>query len=205
MLGCIARLSSRVFLGEEICRNESWLAITSEYTIVSFVAAAKLRPFPSFIRPLVNLLDSDCRKAKAALAESRAIISPVIEQRRRLRKEALANGTPAPSFNDAIDWAESECKGRDYDAAVVQLTLSFAAIHTTTDLLTQTLIMLAMHPEFIDPIRQEMASTLAAEGWQKNALFNMKLLDSAIKEAQRLKPGGLCKFLCMIPALRPSF
>ncbi|RSL61415.1 hypothetical protein CEP51_013636 [Fusarium floridanum] len=52
--------------------------------------------------------------------------------------------------------------------------------------------MLAMHSEFIDPIRQEIASTLAAEGWEKNALFNKKLLDSAVKEAQRLKPGGLC-------------
>ncbi|RSL84836.1 hypothetical protein CEP52_016333 [Fusarium oligoseptatum] len=147
---------------------------------------------PTFIWPSVNLLDSDCRKATAALAECRAIISLVIEQRQRLRREALANSDPTPSFNDVIDWAESEYKGHDYGAAVMQLTLSFAAIHTTTDLLTQTLIMLAMHPEFIDPIRQEIASTLAAEGWQKNALFNMKLLDSAIKEAQRLKPGGLC-------------
>ncbi|RMJ09387.1 hypothetical protein CDV36_010983 [Fusarium kuroshium] len=91
---------------------------------------------PTFIRPLVNLLDSDCRKAAAALAESRAIISLVIEQRQRLRREALANGDSAPSFNDVIDWAESECKGHDYDAPVMQLTLSFAAIHTTTDLLT---------------------------------------------------------------------
>ncbi|KAM5345999.1 hypothetical protein ACJ41O_011860 [Fusarium nematophilum] len=191
ILDSVARLSSRVFLGENLCRNEAWLAITSEYTVMVVRAAAKLRLFPSFIRPLVSLLEPDCRKARAALTESRAIINPVIEQRRRLRREALAHGHPAPSFNDAIDWAETECKGRDYDAAVVQLVLSFAAIHTTTDLLSQTLIMLAKHPEFIDRLRQEMVDALTADGWKKNALYNMKLLDSAIKEAQRLKPTNL--------------
>ncbi|KAJ3533613.1 hypothetical protein NM208_g7907 [Fusarium decemcellulare] len=188
ILDCVARLSSRVFLGEELCRNEAWLKISTEYTVISVMAALRLNMLPSFLRPLVYLFSPECKKVSESLAKARAIMAPEIEKRRKLKAEAIANGKPVPTFNDAIDWADSESKGMKYDPATLQLTLSFAAIHTTTDLLTQTITMLAQHPESIDPLRKEMIEVLTTDGWKKNALYNMKLLDSAIKETQRLKP-----------------
>ncbi|PSN67367.1 cytochrome P450 monooxygenase-like protein [Corynespora cassiicola Philippines] len=191
VLDLIARLSSRVFLGDEICRNEEWLKITKEYTLDGFRTAAVMSLVPGPLKRIFSWFSKDCRHLRREVVRARQIITPVIEKRRLLKVQAERNGKDVPTFNDAIDWAEAECGGKPYDAAVLQLTLSVAAIHTTTDLLCQTLLRLADDPSQIQPLREEMITVLKAEGWKKSALYNMKLLDSAIKEAQRLKPLGM--------------
>lgn len=75
-----------------------------------------------------------------------------------------------------------------------KITLSLVAIHTTSDLLQTVLIDLARNPELIQPLRDELARVLPAEGLKKTALYNLKLMDSVIKESQRMKPVLLCKF-----------
>ncbi|EQB54545.1 cytochrome P450 [Colletotrichum gloeosporioides Cg-14] len=151
----------------------------------------KLTFVPRPLRPLLHWFLPDCRLVRQQLAQARALINGVIEQRRAAKREAAAKGEEAPSYNDAIEWAEMECKGQAYDAAVFQLTLSFAAIHTTTDLLAQTMLFLANQPELITPLREEVVQVLKAEGWRKTALYNMKLMDSALKETQRMKPNSM--------------
>ena len=39
----VSQLSSRVFLGEELCRNEDWLQVTVDYTRDSMIASQDLR------------------------------------------------------------------------------------------------------------------------------------------------------------------
>jgi cytochrome P450 len=64
-------------------------------------------------------------------------------------------------------------------------------MHTTTDLLTQCILELAHHPEIIAPLLEEISRVLKTEGWKKLALYNMKLLDSVIKESLRMQtPHG---------------
>lgn len=111
------------------------------------------------------------------------------------RAAALTAGEKIPEFDDAIDWADREAaaRGVGYDPAIMQLMLAVAAIHTTTDLVTQFIIDLALNPEFVAPIRQEIVHVLRTTGMKKSALHDMKLLDSALKESQRHKPPGLGK------------
>lgn len=80
-------------------------------------------------------------------------------------------------------------------------------MHTTTELLTGVLLDLAQNEEFIKELRDEIVAVLAKanepaaspsgtidgavekEGkttWKKTTLYQMKLLDSALKESQRL-------------------
>lgn len=84
------------------------------------------------------------------------------------------------------------------------------AIHTTTELLTGTLLDLAQNNDFIDSLRREMIPVLKeqntvgngdAEGagktsWKKNSLYKLKLLDSALKESQRLHTRDIGEFTC---------
>lgn len=86
---------------------------------------------------------------------------------------------------------EREAKGREYDPTIAQLTLSFAAIHTTTELVTQVMTDVSANPEILDELRQEMVQVLRDNGWKKTSLYNMKLLDSVIKESLRIKPTGI--------------
>ncbi|KAK3326799.1 putative cytochrome P450 monooxygenase [Apodospora peruviana] len=186
LLRLVARISSRVFLGEELCRNEEWLKVTREYTVDSFKAAEYLRFFPTWTRPFVHWFLPSCRVARGHVATARRVIAPVLQKRREQK-----NSNEKVEFDDAMEWFEKEAKGQEYDPAISQLVLSMAAIHTTTDLVSQVLTDLCKHPEIVEPLRKEIVACLEDGGWKKTSLYNMKLLDSVIKETQRVKPVSM--------------
>lgn len=192
MLQLIARVSSRVFLGDLLCRNEEWLRITRDYTTSSFIAAEELRLWPAPLRPVVHWFLPKCSELRALVRNAREVILPVLEERRR-QKMMLSQTESEKSkiFDDAIEWFETVADGRPYDPVGAQLILSTAAIHTTTDLTCQTMTQITLHPEIIAPLRKEIVDVLQEHGWKKTALFEMKLLDSVIKESQRLKPSSV--------------
>lgn len=70
----------------------------------------------------------------------------------------------------------------------MQLGLSIAAIHNTTDLLAQVVNDLSTDPDMVERLRQEAVEVIGQDGWSKSTLYRLKLLDSVIKESQRLKP-----------------
>lgn len=194
MLDIIARISSRVFLGEELCRDEAWLKITKEYTLNMFLAAAKLRIYPKPLRRFAHWFIPACSQLRAQLEESRRVIFPVIQRRQEARRLAGAAGS-LPELNDALEWAEEEAGARElkYDPAIFQLMLSTVAIHTTSHLLMQAMLDIAAHPEIVQPLREEIAEALRKDGWKKTSLYNMKLLDSVLKESQRMTPSSIGK------------
>jgi len=189
-LDVVAHLSSRVFLGEEVSRNDEWHRITKDYTMFSVTAAHKIRKYPAWLRQYVHWFSKDCQQVREIRKQANAIILPTIEKRRQVRQEAIQNGEPVPKFDDAIDWFDQEGQGMDYDMPTLQLFLSHSALHTTTDLVVETILTLSHRQELIQELRDEMATVLRVDGWKKTALFNMKLLDSVLKEVQRIKPMG---------------
>lgn len=50
------------------------------------------------------------------------------------------------------------------------------------------MMQLARHPNMFQPLRDEIVEVLSRDGLKKTALYNLKLMDSFIKECQRLKP-----------------
>lgn len=190
ILTCVARISSRVFLGEELCRNEAWLKISRDHATTVFPATDILRTYPAgIIRSIAARVLPICRAAQAQVAEARTILQPVLQKRREAKAAAAAAGKTI-EFNDAIEWFEnvaSKTKAT-YEPAAMQLFLSLVAIHTTSDLMTQIMTDLAAHPEVIEDLLKEIKEVLSDGGWRKTTLTKMKLLDSVIKESQRLKP-----------------
>lgn len=174
-------------MGEEMCRNDEWVAAVSKYTSLSFLTANELRTWPDFLRPVVHWFLPSCQRVRAALPAPRRILKPLVERRRAAQAEALARGEEPPVFDDAMGWFEKEY-GTNYDPVNAQITLSTVAIDTTTDLLQEAMLQIARHPEIVQPLRDEVVEVLGKQGLQKTALYNLKLMDSALKEAQRLKP-----------------
>jgi hypothetical protein len=158
--------------------------------------------YPKILRPLVHWFIPECRLLRRQYAEARSVIQPVINERKKEKSQAVAQGRwrkggggraaaegrPVPTFDDDIEWAEEESKRAKYDPATYQLALSGAAIHTTTDLLSQTILNLVTHKELIQPLRDEVAESLRTHGWSKAGLNNLKLMDSIIKKTQLMKP-----------------
>jgi Cytochrome P450 len=48
------------------------------------------------------------------------------------------------------------------------------------------LYRLMANPEYIEPLRQEVESVVAEEGWTKNGVDKMSKIDSFIRESQRV-------------------
>ncbi|KAH7029634.1 cytochrome P450, partial [Microdochium trichocladiopsis] len=186
-LDIVARLSSLIFLGKELCRNDEWLGITKLYTINSIEAAQELSRYPVWTRRFVNAwLLPKGRLVRQQVANANRLINRVIEERKERQRGGKADAQYVPN---AIDWFEEESAGMPYEPGRLQLMLSTVATHTTADLLTETMLRLAQEPEFMEELRDEINSVLLVGGaWTKNALSNLKLLDSALKEAQRLRP-----------------
>lgn len=177
----VARMAFRIFLGEPLCRDEAWLELATQYATTGWNAANELRDWPKPIRPLVHWFLPLCTKARAQVREARAIIGPHAEERRRLRAQGH-------KFNDALEWFEEASKGDAYDPAIAQLILSLAALHGTTDLICQVMTQIAKHPELIEPLRAEIHSVITVSGLTQKGLYQMKFVDSFIKECQRMKP-----------------
>lgn len=193
VLGLISRLSSRVFMGEEMCNNEAWIKASSEYTTAAFGNGDKLRAWQRSLRPLVHWFMPEAKEVREKLDAARRAIKPLIEQRKATKAGALARGENPPVYNDSLEWFEQEYT-TGYDPAVAQITLSIVAIHTTSDLLQMTMFSIARHPELFAPLREEAIRVLGSQGLTKQAMYDLKLMDSVIKEAQRIKPVLLGKF-----------
>ncbi|CAG9950337.1 unnamed protein product [Clonostachys rosea f. rosea IK726] len=193
VLDIVARVSSRIYLGDEVCRNARWLAITKLYTTHFFSAATKLRMYPHIVRHLVHWFIPECKLLRSQFNDAQKILQPIINYRRDLRRAALATGEPVPEFGDALGWVEREATAKSVDCnpSIFQLLLSTVSINTTADLLEQCMLSIAQHPEIINPLREEIRDVLRHSGWSKSSLSDMKLLDSVIKESQRLKPTSI--------------
>ncbi|EFQ36844.1 cytochrome P450 [Colletotrichum graminicola M1.001] len=191
ILSVVSRLSSQVFLGADICRNQAWLNTTVMYAVDSFVAAKRLRIFPKPLRQVVHWFLPECQRVRSHIDEARSIIQPVIDGQARKKREASSQGRPVPTYDNAIKWGKEESARSKYDPAIYQLALAGAAIHTTTDLLSHVILNILSHPELIPALQAEMIEVLGKEGWAKTSLYNLKLMDSVMKETQRLKPVSL--------------
>src|SRR5437879_4925832 len=55
----------------------------------------------------------------------------------------------------------------------------------------QVLYRLLANPEYIEPLRQEVESVVAEEGWTKAGMDKMRKIDSFLRETQRIDPHGI--------------
>lgn len=181
ILATVARVSVSVFLGQEMARNRQWVDINTRYTSVGLGAVMALRAWPRFLLPIIHRFHPRVRETREVLAEAREVIAAVLERRRG----ETGNRTP-----DSLDWFDEVAAKRHetFDPAIAQLTFGVASIHSTSDELSQVLIDLRTQPEVVDAMRKELIGVVHREGWTHSALSQLKLMDSVLKETQRLKP-----------------
>ncbi|PLB46342.1 cytochrome P450 [Aspergillus steynii IBT 23096] len=161
-------------------------ALAIVYSIDSFVAADELHRWPKVFRPVIAWISPSCRKIRGQLREARALMEPILRQR-SVRRET---GVPAP-HDDALEWMEECARGRPYDPAVMaQIGMATVSLHSTADMLTQVLYDLCGRDDLILALRDEVRSVVEQKGLTVSALHDLQLMDSTLKESQRLKPGN---------------
>ncbi|KAK0638097.1 Cytochrome P450 monooxygenase pyr3 [Lasiodiplodia hormozganensis] len=119
--------------------------------------------------------------------QANRLLGPHVAIRRRARLEAIQSGNPPPEFKDALGWLDETAGDRPYNVVYGQLMISLASMHSTSSTLMALMYHLLENPSYFDMLRQEMVEVLQEHGSiSKASLYKLKLLDSCMKESQRL-------------------
>lgn len=155
---------------------------------------AWLRAFPKFLRPMVSRLTPGVNELQQQLRNVKDLIIPVVNQRR------VAENSQDPDYQKPDDYlqymmdlAQSKEEAEPGNLAHRLLGLmSMALVPTSAMTATHTLYDLIIMPEYIEPLRAEVSENLP-DNWESSTqkdLLALKLLDSFMKESQRLNPLG---------------
>lgn len=192
-------MSASVFVGPELARDPKWQALILTSTMNTFMGIRSLRAWPAFLRPLVHWFLPELRKCRRQLRLARLMLQPIFD-RRGYGQSHSTKPDQIENCEDTIQWLEELAAGRPYDAAAAQIAFAISAMHTTSELVKQALLDICMHPDLIRVLRDEAQKAIEESGWTTAGVFKMQLLDSAVKETQRLKPGSLGMCLLLLPA-----
>lgn len=195
----ISRITQLVLLGEEFMNNDEWQSVATEHSIDVFKAAATMHQWSSWLRPVVHWFLPECRKIRAQVIRARAIIGPEV-QRRVDRREAQLKSADTDKKErprrvlDSVDWfIEANPERKPFDYAGTQMSLAMAANQTSSNALTYYLGDLLSHPEYVEPLREEVIAVLKETGgkFDKAALHRLVLMDSFMKESMRCHPPAI--------------
>lgn len=144
------------------------------------------------LRPIIHWFLPETRRLRQEIRIARDIIESELLRRKALR---LTEGAAISEKSlDPIEWMESVAKDRKIDMTAGQIGLSVSTIHSTAGMVTNVIYDLCAYPEYFDMLRQEIKSVFGEQTeWDKTMLSQLKLMDSVMKESQRMNPFTLGK------------
>ncbi|KAF7857170.1 hypothetical protein EAF04_009411 [Stromatinia cepivora] len=210
LLKVVALLSGRIFVGRPLSRSEEWIKTSIDYTVDCVKARDEVLKYPALVRNIAVAFLPEIRKVKQHKSRAAELLRPVIEECMRRFKDGKEAGKESGDEFDEnqgtfiswlLKWTDEKSRDNRSVLEQNQLTLSFAAIHTTSMATGHVLFDLASHPEFIAPLREEIEQVIAEDGYEvdgngsqnlkKQSFTKLKKLDSFLKESQRCNPPFL--------------
>ncbi|CAG8953717.1 hypothetical protein HYFRA_00006606 [Hymenoscyphus fraxineus] len=199
-LQIVSRLSGRIFVGSELCRQPEYLRTSTMFTADAAMVRNDLQQYNQILRPWVSPFLSSLKRVQVHLQDAKSWMDPVI-------RDILSNTGEKPKTVAAgsrgawISWLLKYLPDHEKTSTklgLLQMQVSFASLHTTTSATTNALLDLATFPEYVDELREEIEAAIADDGesidengqlyFTKAAVSKMKKLDSFLKESQRLTP-----------------
>ncbi|KAK3369720.1 ent-kaurene oxidase [Lasiosphaeria ovina] len=205
LLRIVAIVSGNIFLGPELCREAEYMHCAVQFTVDLVAASAALKRWPAWLRSVAAAtpLVPQVARVHEHRRRMKAFLRPVIEQRRMdiegRRKADDADAVPPPA-DDLFQWLMEKSAASGVtdagDLTDMLLLILLAAIHTTSLAVTNLFYDLAIRPEVVEELRAEIKSVLADSGgvMTTQALYDMKLVDSVMRESQRLNPPFIDAF-----------
>ncbi|TGO61264.1 hypothetical protein BOTNAR_0131g00100 [Botryotinia narcissicola] len=174
------------FFGEELAGNKEFMKSALSFIEDTLMTAETVRLLPEWLaQPIGQLL-------AGMLSSHRTVFDtllPVAEQR-LLEKQLEKMGQTVPKHHDCIQWImETAPKKNPWTGQRIVhelMAIWFGSVHALSTTISFAIHDLCLHPEYVDPLREE----IEGPGY---ALFEqtaqgLPLLDSFIKESARLTP-----------------
>lgn len=178
---------SRVFFDDkEFHRNPHWINISSEYIEESVLAAYELRSWPKPIRGIVANFLPRCRRIRTQLRQIKELLEPLIN---KLNTAPQDKEPHAP-----IEWLHRAFRGQSDDIASMIVALCIVSYDAGTESLCHILYEISGNTPLISDLRTEIINTVGKEGFTKSSLQSLVLMDSVMKESQRLHPEAYRRY-----------
>jgi hypothetical protein len=194
------RVTSRILVGPELCRDDKFTSVTmdtGEGIFMNAVLMVFLSVFPFSLGPLEGIgswIGTRLFGHTRALQRATNIILPVVQK--RIRDKEIERGVA--NHVDAIEWTIQAANSIPNETDPHRLTHQvihnlWAGSSAPGALVTQLLFQVLAHAEYVDPLRNEIEDLVSKHGWVEKTLNGMVLLDSFIRETNRLYPAGCGK------------
>ena len=190
ILKIVGMNNARAFLGESAAFDEEWVEASVNFSVAAFETMRKMKRWPSWMRGIVWRLIPERAAMKEQWAKGRKRIKACIQE----RADKGGNIQDPPTALDHLSSGKNAHLANDVESQLsYQMTLAAVGTMTTYSSALQAIYDLALHPEYIAPLREEIEAAPVDENgmYTKDALSGMRKLDSFIKESQRLAPTDL--------------
>jgi hypothetical protein len=212
LVDIIAKVSGRIFVGPDLCQDPEYLHSASNYTVYLMQALYAIKQTRPWLRPFLVPRLPEIRRLREMEKRAAKHLEPIVRERKESERNdpnwekpddmvslcyPVLKAHTNLSSNVKMQWLLNHSAEHGVDSveglAKTQLGLIFAAIHTTTMTVTNILYTLAVMPEYIGPLREEVREVMAENGGKitTRALQQMLKLDSYMKESTRVYPPGL--------------
>lgn len=185
----ISRISARMFHSTASAENDHWLDIATEHVHSTVVWTENLKKWPTFLRPFVYRFVEGRGYMMQRFEEGKALVAHTLQEKK------VNGGKPLSEPQTLLDHLYEGPLGPDDVEAhtIAQINLCVAAIQSMAATVTQCLMDIATHPEYVPEILEEINTVIEKNGGvvDKRILGQMWKLDSFIKETQRLNPPDL--------------
>lgn len=195
----VTRVTMRALMGFPLCRDEDLLNTSILFTSDVLMTAVGLGAMPWFMRPFKAFYDQSPKLINIHRNLFKSRLIPSIEERLAEEEAAKKAGRPPKDYDDLLQWHMDIVRPEHRTAealAEMQLNTMLVTIHSITLSLGSLLLELASHPEYIQPLREEIQAVIKEDGGvvQKSTLQNMRKLDSFMRETFRLGGITLCRY-----------
>lgn len=196
------RTTSLSFAGSSLCHDPEWNRIITEYQDAVAGIAICLIPFPEILRPLVKPLLPATKNMRRIHESVRRCLFQSEKMQSKNSDEATVLKhyiTTSKETNTAVMQEDIVAKFLVLSSAAVRNPMTIERIylinvllklHTMTSATLHALFDLCTMPQYIEDLRSEAVEALEQTngGWQLSTTKSMKLMDSFLKESQRLNP-----------------
>jgi hypothetical protein len=193
LLNVVAKVSGRIFVGPDLCQDPDYLDCGINYTVDLMNAVRAVKQVRPWLRPVLAPRLPEVIQLRKREKRAAEYLRPLVEERMTAKQKDPNWQEP----DDMLQWMVNRSNGKESVNTIAswQLSLIFGAIHTTTMTATNIMYTLAVTPEYIGPIREEIRKAMADNGGviTSRALQQMEKLDSYMKEVLRLYPPGISK------------
>ncbi|KAI1934180.1 hypothetical protein LOZ65_000093 [Ophidiomyces ophidiicola] len=185
------RVTSRVLIGEELCRNEEYIKSSLKFSESVFMNGVMLSSIPlGPLRKFFSWVGSYGHRNN--MQKVMNLLIPVIEHRLQDMKENPDDSRPVDAVQWTIELASPSGKERTARRLAQQVLQNlWAGSGAPGGMLTQMIYQVLDCPEYLTPMREEIQSAVTEHGWTDKMLNNIPLVDSFLRETNRLHPNGV--------------